>query len=194
MENSSGIRAAFIDRDGVINRELNYVHRIEDFHLIPGALEGLRRLSDAGFCIIVITNQAGIAKGLYTEHDFRILNDYMISIMHRHRIEICDVYYCPHHPEGTVKSYTTYCACRKPSPGMIITAAEEHGLNLKSSVLIGDKASDCQAGRSAGVGLNIIVQSGHSIQPADSLFFDYCCTDLNEASRLITSKQHQIII
>lgn len=177
--------AAFIDRDGVINAELNYVHRIEDFHVLPGVFEGLRALASHGFALVVVTNQAGIAKGLYGEADFQRLTDHMRELFASEGIDFAGVYHCPHHPSGTVALHSIDCDCRKPAPGMMLRAATELQLDLSRSVLIGDKTSDTQSGRAAGVALTVLVETGHAL-PADAATqADYRCPDLSAAASWI---------
>jgi D-glycero-D-manno-heptose 1,7-bisphosphate phosphatase len=176
------IPAAFIDRDGVINEERDYVGHIDDFHLLPGAVPGLRRLADAGYALVVITNQAGIAKGLYDEATYAGLTGYMRGLLRGRGIVVTGVYHCPHHPQGTVARYATVCDCRKPAPGMLLRAARELGLDLSRSVLVGDKTSDTQAGRAAGVRHTVLVESGHAL-PADAVnHADHLCADLAAAA------------
>lgn len=139
-------KALFLDRDGVINVEKNYVFRIEDFEFIGGIFELCHKFIDEGFLIFVVTNQAGIARGFYSVEDFLKLTDWMIDQFKKNRIELKKVYFCPHHPDITIS-----CACRKPNPGMILQAAKEFELELSQCVLIGDKESDLQAGRNAGI-------------------------------------------
>lgn len=139
-------KALFLDRDGVINEEINYLHTIEDFRFIESIFDLCRFYRDHQFIIIVITNQAGIARGLYTEADLEVLNHWMIDQFLQRGIQIGKVYHCPHHPD-----FTGPCSCRKPNPGMIFQAAEEFDINLASSILIGDKESDLEAGFNAGI-------------------------------------------
>ena len=144
--------AVFLDRDGVINRESNYVHRIEDFHFIEGVFDACREMQRSGYRLVVITNQAGIARGYYSEDDYRVLTDWMLEQFCTQGITITGVYYCPHHPVHGLGEYRRACDCRKPAPGMITRAAREHDLDLARSALVGDKLSDIGAGRAAGVG------------------------------------------
>ena len=139
-------KALFIDRDGVINIDKVHVFLRKDFGFTPGIFDLCWSYLDKGFLIIVITNQAGIAKGIYTEDDFLKLTDWMIGEFKNKGITISKVYHCPHHPD-----FTGQCECRKPKPGMILKAKKEFDLDLSQSVLIGDKESDLQAGRSAGI-------------------------------------------
>jgi D-glycero-D-manno-heptose 1,7-bisphosphate phosphatase len=145
-------RAAFLDRDGVINRDHAYVHRWSDFDFVPGAVDAMRRLKAAGWTLVVVTNQAGLARGLYTEAQYQALTGHMCAALAAAGAEPAAVYHCPHHPAGTVAALAIECDCRKPAPGMLLRAARELGLSLADSILVGDKASDIEAGRRAGLG------------------------------------------
>ena len=180
--------AAFIDRDGVINAELHYVHRIEDFHILPGVFEGLRLLAAAGFALVIVTNQAGIAKGLYSEADFHVLTRHMLGLFAAEGIAITAVYHCPHHPAGKVAAYAHECDCRKPAPGMLLRAASEHGLDLHRSILIGDKTSDTDAGRAARVALTVLVESGHAHEASAATHADHVAVDLLAAAHWLRSQ------
>jgi len=174
--------AAFIDRDGVVNVERHHVYRIEDFELLPGVIDGLRRLAAHGYALVVVTNQAGIAKGLYGEPDYERLTAHMRGLLAAQGVQLAGVYHCPHHPHGTVPAYTRSCACRKPAPGMLLQAAAELALDLPRSVLVGDKPSDTAAGRAAGVACTVLVESGHAL-PADAArLADHCCAGLAQAA------------
>src|SRR5579864_8653513 len=147
-----GRKAAFIDRDGVINQERGFVHRIEDFSFIPGALEALQALRAAGYRLVVISNQSGIARGLYSESDYQQLTASMLGLMLAAGLELDGIQYCPHLANAPVERYRRDCDCRKPRPGMILRAARDLNIDLSTSILIGDRATDLEAGRSAGVG------------------------------------------
>jgi len=139
-------RAAFLDRDGVINRKApdeQYVTRWEDFHLLPGVVEGIAQLNRAGLRVIVVTNQRCVAKGLLTEAELKNLHRQMSEHLAQAGATIDAIYYCPHELEVS-------CGCRKPAPGMLLTAARFHGLDLAASWMIGDSDSDIQAGKNAG--------------------------------------------
>jgi D-glycero-D-manno-heptose 1,7-bisphosphate phosphatase len=146
-------KCLFLDRDGVINEDYGYVYKIEDFVFMPGIFALCREYVDKGFIIIVITNQSGIARGLFTENDFAILTDWMIQRFQDQDITITDVLFCPHHIEGK-GLYKKDCYDRKPNPGLILEAAAKYNINLKESVLIGDKDSDIKAGIRAGIPLD----------------------------------------
>ena len=178
-------RAAFIDRDGVINEERNHVHRIEDFVLLPGALQGLLRLQQGGYLLIVVTNQAGIGRGLYTAADYETLTGYMLQLTRAAGIDIAAVYHCPHHPQAAVGRYRMACDCRKPAPGMLLAAARDFGLDLSRSLMIGDKRSDVEAGRAAGVGRCVLVASGHAATDCDRYAADAWMPDLDRAAAAV---------
>lgn len=150
---SQNNKALFLDRDGTLNVEKNYVYKIRDFEFIEGIIEIIRTYQENGFLIFIITNQAGIARGYYSENDFRILTDWMIRELKTFGIEIAKVYHCPHHPDITGE-----CDCRKPKPGLILKAINEFNINPSESVLIGDKKSDILAGENAGIGKNLFIQ------------------------------------
>lgn len=143
--------AAFIDRDGVINADRGYVHRPEQFELLPGVPAALRRLRQAGCLLIVVTNQSGIARGLYTEAQYDTLTLHLHDLLAKEDVALDAVYYCPHLPDAAVTAYRCECDCRKPRPGMILRGIEAFGVDTTQSMLFGDKASDIQAGRAAGV-------------------------------------------
>jgi D-glycero-D-manno-heptose 1,7-bisphosphate phosphatase len=150
-------RALFLDRDGVVNIEKNYVHRIEDFEFVPGIMDLCACALTLGFRIIIITNQAGIARGYYTVRDYDRLTDWMLNQFSLHDIHIERVYYCPFHPTAGLGRYKHDSYDRKPNPGMILKAREEFNLALPDSVLIGDKDTDIMAGLAAGVGYNVLL-------------------------------------
>ncbi|MDD2407968.1 MAG: D-glycero-beta-D-manno-heptose 1,7-bisphosphate 7-phosphatase [Tepidiphilus sp.] len=157
----NGKPAVFLDRDGVINEDRGYVHRWEDFSFLPGAIEALRQLQQKGYLLVVITNQSAVARGLCTEADVLALHERMRAFLRERGIELAGIYHCPHHPQGSVSDYAIACACRKPEPGMILRAAQAHGIDLSRSLLVGDKLSDLEAGRAAGIpSLYLVVPPG----------------------------------
>ena len=139
-------KALFLDRDGVINVEKDYLYKIEDFEFIEGIFELCRYFADKNYKIIVVTNQSGIARGYYSEENFHILTSWMTQEFKKRDITIEHVYYCPHHPEITGK-----CRCRKPEAGMLFDAAKDFGIDLKNSIIVGDKERDIEAGINAGL-------------------------------------------
>ena len=139
-------RALFLDRDGVINKEINYLYRKEDFIFIEGIFEICEFYQKRGFVLIVVTNQAGIAKGYYSEDDYFKLTEWMIAEFAKKGIAIDNVYHCPHFPE-----ITGDCSCRKPNPGMLLQAQAAFNIDLPNSILIGDKQSDFEAAINSGI-------------------------------------------
>ncbi len=153
-------KAIFLDRDGVINDgSLYYTYKIEDFHFNEGIFDGLRLLRDAGFIFIVVTNQAGIAKGEYTKEDVETLHTYMCEEFKKEGITITDVFYCPHYPE-----ISGPCECRKPRTKMIDDAVKKYDIDKSQSFLIGDGTRDIEAATKAGI-VGIKINKNESIIP-----------------------------
>ncbi|HEY0605234.1 MAG TPA: D-glycero-beta-D-manno-heptose 1,7-bisphosphate 7-phosphatase [Herpetosiphonaceae bacterium] len=159
----SARRAIFLDRDGTLNVEVNYLHRIEDLVLVPGAAEAVRSLSEAGFLVVVVTNQAGIARGYYDEAALHTLHEEIQRRLAAEGGRIDAFYFCPHHPE-----FGGVCECRKPAPGMLRQAAHDHGIDLHRSWLIGDTSGDIGAGHAVGC-RTILVRSGYGAQAEAAL-------------------------
>ena len=156
-------RAAFLDRDGVINIDHGYVWRIADFEFLPGALAAARELAQAGLALVVVTNQAGIGRGMYTEADFARLTDWMREQFGRAGAPLAGVYHCPHHPSLALGALRRPCDCRKPAPGMLLDAARDFHLDLGESVMFGDKCDDMRAAQAAGVGTRVFLgKDGHA--------------------------------
>lgn len=145
-------RAVFLDRDGVINVDHGYVYRWQDFEFLPGVPEALSDLNQAGFLLVVISNQSGIGRGLYTEADVLNLNRDIESHLAATGVAIDGWYHCPHHPTEAQGNYRQSCDCRKPAPGMILRACRDLAIDPAQSALVGDKRSDIEAGDAAGVG------------------------------------------
>lgn len=142
-ETSGTNKAVFLDRDGTINEERHYLYQIEDFAFLPGVVEALRRLQEAGFLLIVVTNQSGIGRGYYAEADFRKLNAWMSDELARQGVSVAATYYCPHLPDAKIPRYRKDCDCRKPRTGMFMDAVRDFQIDLKQSYAIGDKLRDC---------------------------------------------------
>lgn len=152
--------AIFLDRDGTINVEKNYLYRIEDWEWIPGAQAAIKKFKELGYRVIVVSNQAGIARGFYGSLDVDHLHAYVQQELHSLGTSIDAFYYCPHHPEyGLYRS----CECRKPKPGMLLSAAKELNINLEKSWMLGDKYIDLLAAHAAGV-RGALVQTGYGKQ------------------------------
>ena len=155
------IKTIFLDRDGVINKEVNYLHKIEDFKFIDGVFEACQYFKFLGYEIIIVTNQSGISRGYYSENDFNIITNWMITQFKRNEIKILDVFHCPHSPSSN-------CDCRKPKPGMFIEAKNKHNINMVKSWIIGDSERDIRAAILAGIQNTILVRSGHTINETNS--------------------------
>jgi len=146
-------RALFLDRDGVINYDSGYTSKVESFRFVDGIFDVCRVAKQLGYLIIVVTNQAGIGRGYYSEQDFLNLTKWMCEQFLTENVFINDVFYCPYHPEHGVGAYKKDSFDRKPNPGMLLRAAEKYELDLKKSVMIGDNDSDMLAAKKAGIGI-----------------------------------------
>lgn len=136
-------RAVFLDRDGTISRDVNYCRRAEDFEILPGVPQAIRLLNDHGFKVVVITNQSGIARGYFTEETLSLIHHKMKEELQEHGAFLDAIYFCPHHPDD-------HCECRKPKASLLLRAAQDIGIDLGLSYMIGDDPKDVQAGNAAG--------------------------------------------
>ena len=149
-------KALFLDRDGVINKEHDYVHKIDAFEFIDGVFDAMKTAQEKGYLLIVITNQSGIGRGYYSEDDFFKLSEWMVEVLREKGTHIDRIYHCPHAPgEG--------CDCRKPETGMIERAVKDFAIDLSASWLVGDKESDIKAALKAGIPNHVLVRSGHGV-------------------------------
>lgn len=155
--------AVFVDRDGTLNVEKTYLYRFEDWEWIPGAVEAIKAFNEAGFLVIVISNQAGVARGMYSEADINLLHVRVDDELRRLGARIDAYYYCPHHPEFTEERT---CNCRKPAPGLLFRAADELVIDLSRSWMIGDKLIDVEAGQAANLP-TILVRTGYGKTEVD---------------------------
>ena len=137
--------AAFLDRDGVLNIDRGYAHRPEHIEMTPDAAAAVRLLNEAGYYVFVVTNQSGVARGLYSEADIDQVHRHMQDILKSGGAHVDAYYYCPHHPDGSVKEFAIQCRCRKPEPGMLEQAASGWSIDLERSFLIGDRDQDLAA-------------------------------------------------
>jgi D-glycero-D-manno-heptose 1,7-bisphosphate phosphatase len=165
-------RAVFLDRDGVINEDYGFVHKITDFKIYPEVFPALKKLQNAGFKLLVVTNQSGIAVGYYTEEDFLKLTEYMLDIFKKNGIYISRVYYCPHHPDGVVPELKMVCECRKPESGMIRQGIKDFNIDPSRSFLIGDKENDIKAAHKEGIKA-ALVKTGQGIKYVDNTQADF---------------------
>lgn len=147
-------KAVFLDRDGVINIEKEYLYKIEEFEFIDGVFESAIYLQKLGYKLFIITNQSGIARGYYSLDEFNKLSTWMMDEFSKKGVKIEKLYFCPHGPDDN-------CSCRKPKTGMIDDALKEFDIDLAQSILIGDKISDIECAKNAKIGLSVIVKSGH---------------------------------
>lgn len=156
-------RAVFLDRDGTINEDRGYIHRPDQFHFEYRAVDAIKHLNHAGFKVIVVSNQSGVALGHYQERDVDNLHAWLSEELSKYGAMIDAYYYCPHHPSQGIGSYKTNCTCRKPLPGMLLRAASDFSLDLSASFMVGDHKSDMDAALAAGVS-PIFVLTGHGLQ------------------------------
>jgi D-glycero-D-manno-heptose 1,7-bisphosphate phosphatase len=161
-------RAVFLDRDGTINVEVGYLSRPEDFVLIAGSGQAIRRLNEAGFVVVVVSNQSGVARGYFTEEDVGSINERMVRDLGLHGARLDAIYYCPHHPEFGEGDYRRECDCRKPSPGMVEQAVRRFGIDVKKSFVVGDHRGDIVLGRNVGA-TSIFVLTGHGSEELEKL-------------------------
>ena len=162
-------RAVFLDRDGVINVDHGYVSSWDQFEFLPGVPEALWQLQSAGYVLVVVSNQSGIGRGLYSEADLAALNRRVHRFLLDERgVEIAQFYHCPHHPTEALLKWRQPCHCRKPAPGMIEQACAELHIDPSNSLMVGDKVSDMEAGQAAGVGRLFRVASVATAQTASS--------------------------
>lgn len=153
-------RVIFLDRDGTLNEEVHYLHKKEDLRLIDGVANALRRFRENGYRLVVVTNQAGVARGYYQEEDVKLLHEYMNGILRPLGAEIDCFFYCPHHPEHGIGAYKKSCHCRKPDIGMLEQAEQYFQVDKAHSWMIGDKLIDVEAGRRFGV-RTVLVGTGY---------------------------------
>jgi len=143
-------RAIFLDRDDTIIRDVGYLDDPDAIEFLPGALDGMRQLAAAGFRLILITNQSGIARGYFDIQRLEQIHARLTGLLTAQQLKLDAIYYCPHHVDGNTAPYNVACDCRKPAPGMLLRAAADHGIDLPASVMIGDKPADVGSGQAAG--------------------------------------------
>ena len=155
------MKVFFVDRDGVINKEVGYLHEISKFEFIEGVIDGLKTIIDEGYEIIIITNQSGIGRGMYDINTFETLNDWMLKQFESKGVKILDVFFCPHSPNEN-------CNCRKPKPGLFLEAKKKFNIDMEQSWSIGDKETDVEAAYLSGISNTVLVRSGHKIKETTS--------------------------
>jgi D,D-heptose 1,7-bisphosphate phosphatase len=152
--------AVFLDRDGTINEEVGYLDSLDKFKVIPSAYEAIRLINESGMKAVVISNQAGVARGLFTEDFVKITHEHLQTALRKKGAYIDNFYYCPHHPTEGIESYRKDCNCRKPAPGMLLRAAQDLNIDLTKSYLVGDRFRDMEAAKKAGV-KRVLVKTGY---------------------------------
>ena len=172
-------KTIFLDRDGVINKEINYLHEVKDFEFINGVFKACQYLESLKYKIIIITNQSGIARKLYTESDYQNLTSWMLAQFKKNNINILDVFHCPHLPDSG-------CYCRKPKPGMFLEAKYKHNIDMHNSWMIGDNENDIIAANNSNISRTILVRSGHKINEAESSA-KYFLDSIQQISKVISS-------
>ena len=181
--------AIFLDRDGTIIRDVGYLKIPDQIEFLSGSIDGLRKLKQAGFPLILVTNQSGVARGYFTEENVRRTNDSLQNLLAKEGADLDAVYYCPYLAEGTIKKYAIDSDLRKPKPGMLLKAAAEHHLILERSYMIGDSPSDIGAGKAAGCRTILILQDSHDrAMMTEASHADLSATSIDEAADLILSE------
>jgi D-glycero-D-manno-heptose 1,7-bisphosphate phosphatase len=178
---NDGVKAVFLDRDGTVVVERDYLADPGRAELVPSAASALSRLTSAGFALIVVTNQSGIARGLYSETDYRAVRQRIAELLEREGVFLQDVYHCPHHPD-----FTGPCACRKPGTLLFERAIAEHGLDPARSWFIGDRLKDVEPARTLG-GQGILVRTGYGMEHEAAAADFHVVDDIAAAADLILS-------
>lgn len=172
--------AVFLDRDGVLTKEKSYVRTVEELEIFSYAFECVQQIKNKGYYTIVVTNQSGIARGLFTEADLYKLHLYL-----KQETGVDAIYYCPHHPEGKIRPYRKICHCRKPATGMIEQACKDYRIDMDRSFLVGDRAGDIIAGQGAGL-KTILLESGYGLKRLESnVKPDYIFKDLQMVADML---------
>ena len=172
------IKTIFLDRDGVINKEVNYLHKVDDFEFIGGIFDACLHFQSLSYKIIIITNQSGISRGYYSHRDYQKVTQWMLDQFQYKNINILDVFHCPHGPNST-------CDCRKPKPGMFLKAKDKHNTDMGKSWLIGDNEIDVIAANEAGIENTILVRSGHRMDESKSKA-KFMLDSIQQANQIIT--------
>ena len=185
----SGRKTVFLDRDGTINVEKNYLYRPEEFEFIPKVPEAIARLNNAGYQVIVVSNQAGVARGYYSEDDVIKLHQYVNEQLSKYKAHIDGFYYCTHHPDAGIGKYKMKCHCRKPETGLFEKACEDFDVDIEDSWMIGDNIGDIKAGNNFHL-KTILVRTGYGSQLEKEGFhlFQYIADDLYDAVNNIVCK------
>lgn len=162
-------KCIFLDRDGTINKEVDYLYKVDDFEFIEGADKAIKIFNDLEYLVIVVTNQSGIARNYYTEDDLKNLHIYLDKLLEQNSAKIDAYYYCPHHPTKGLGKYKIKCLCRKPELGMFLQAKKDFNIDFENSIIIGDKISDVESGLRLGM-KSILLRSGHGSNEEKNLY------------------------
>jgi D-glycero-D-manno-heptose 1,7-bisphosphate phosphatase len=189
--------AVFLDRDGTLIEEVNYLSRVEQVRLVPGAAAAVRRVNEAGAWVVVVTNQAGVARGYFPEGRVAEVHAHLSAVLRDQGARVDAFYYCPHHATEGVGAFRVDCDCRKPKSGMLLAAARDLGLDLSRSWMIGDKVCDLKAGAAAGC-RTVLVRTGYGATvidplPADELRLAEVVPDLPAAIELWEQKRRTVL-
>lgn len=190
-----GRGAIFLDRDGTIITEKNYLREIGEIRLLPGALQGLRQLSTTGMPLYLFTNQAGIAHGYFDENRVAAIHRYLIDLLAKAGVHFRGVLYCPHHPQAEVAAYRVDCFCRKPNPGLMLRAAYLEALDLSRSFVIGDKLTDLEAGKKVAAKTILVLTgygAGESRRIPERSAPDFIAADLIEAAAWVNLNRRHL--
>ncbi|MDN6020162.1 MAG: D-glycero-beta-D-manno-heptose 1,7-bisphosphate 7-phosphatase [Enterobacterales bacterium] len=182
------VPAIFLDRDGTINVDHGYVHESDNFQFIDGVIDAMAKLKEMGYALVLVTNQSGIARGMFTEDQFMHLTEWMDWSLADRGVDLDGVYYCPHHPEGTVDEFRQVCDCRKPQPGMLLSAKEELNIDMSASYIVGDKIEDLLAGEAASVGTTVLVRTGKPVTPEAEAKADLVIKSLADLPKAIKQR------
>jgi len=176
-------RAVFLDRDGTIARDVHYCRRVEDFEILPTVPQAIRQLNECGFEVVVVTNQSGVARGYFTEETLLQIHQHMRQELAEYGARVDAIYYCPHHPDDM-------CDCAKPRPGLLLRAAEELGIDLRRSFMIGDAVRDIEAGKTAGC-RTVLIADGLDARRELTNPPDYVAGSMLEVAQWVVGEGHQ---
>ncbi|BEO82132.1 D-glycero-beta-D-manno-heptose-1,7-bisphosphate 7-phosphatase [Serratia marcescens] len=185
---TQSVPAIFLDRDGTINVDHGYVHEIDNFHFIDGAIDACRELKKMGFALVMVTNQSGIARGKFSEDQFMYLTEWMDWSLADRDVDFDGIYFCPHHPEAVIEEYRQVCDCRKPQPGMLLQAQQELNIDMAASYMVGDKPEDMQAAIAAGVGTKVLVRTGKPVTEQGEKLADWVLNSLADLPAAIKKR------
>lgn len=185
---ANNIPAIFLDRDGTMNVDHGYVHEIDNFQFIDGVIDAMKELKQMGYALVMVTNQSGIARGIFSEETFMQLTEWMDWSLADREVDLDGIYFCPHHPESAIEEYRQECDCRKPQPGMLLSAQRELNIDMAASYMVGDKIDDIRAGQAAGVGTTVLVRTGKPVTEEGEKAADCVINSLADLPDLIKKR------